>query len=117
MSPTAVLSNWAEMILPVAGIAILAALVPLSMARSFPQSWYGLFWNLLISFLILLVISVTYFAMFRPPNGIVAITSSGEYYMSSSAELIRLGLLSAMVWGPIVLVVLAMQPQKWRPEE
>ncbi len=116
MTPTAVLSNWAEMILPVAGVALLAALLPLSIARSFPQSWYGLFWNLLISFLVLLVISVTYFAMFRPPNDIVAITANGEYYMSSSAGLIRLGLLSAMVWGPIVLVVLAMQPQKWRPE-
>jgi len=116
MTPTAVLSNWATMILPVAGIALLAALLPLSMARSFPQSWYGLFWNLLISFLVLLVISVAYFAMFRPPNDIVAITANGEYYMSSSAELVRLGLLSAMVWGPIVLVVLAMQPSKWRPE-
>ncbi|PHR00071.1 MAG: hypothetical protein COB39_00315 [Marinosulfonomonas sp.] len=116
MTPTAVLSNWASMILPVAGIAVLAALLPLSMARSFPQSWYGLFWNLLISFLVLLVISVTYFAIFRLPNDIVAITANGEYYMSSSAELIRLGFLSAMVWGPIVLVVLAMQPQKWRPE-
>ncbi len=116
MTPTAVLSYWASMILPVAGIAVLAALLPLSMARSFPQSWNGLFWNLLISFLVLLVISITYFAMFRPPNDIVAITTNGEYYMSSSAELIRLGLLSAMVWGPIVLVVLAMQPQKWRPE-
>jgi glucan phosphoethanolaminetransferase (alkaline phosphatase superfamily) len=116
MTPAAVLSNWAEMILPVAGVALLAALLPLSMARSFPQSWYRLFWNLLISFLVLLVISVTYFAMFRPPNDIVAITANGEYYMSSAAGLIRLGLLSAMVWGPIVLVVLAMQPQKWRPK-
>ncbi len=116
MTPINVLSHWSSMILPVAGIAVLAALLPLTMARSFPQSWYGLFWNLLISFLVLLVISVTYFAMFRPPNDIVAIAANGEYYMSSSAGLIRLGLLSAMVWGPIVLVVLAMQPQKWRPE-
>jgi len=116
MSPNAVLSNWASMILPVAGVAALAALLSLMMARNFPQNWFGLFWNLLISFLVLLVISVTYFAMFRPPNDIVAITANGEYYMSSSAGLIRLGLLSAMVWGPIVLVVLAMQPQKWRPE-
>ncbi len=116
MTPSTVLSSWASMILPVAGVAVLAVLLPQIMARSFPQSWYGLFWNLLITFLVLLVTSVTYFAMFRPPNDIVAITANGEYYMSSSAGLIRLGLLSAMVWGPIVLVVLAMQPQKWRPE-
>ena len=116
MRPIVVLSYWAEMILPVVGVAVLAALLPLWMAHNFPQNWYGLFWNLLISFLILLVISITYFAMFRPPNDILAITANGEYYMSSATELIRIGLLSAMIWGPIVLVVLAMQPSRWRPE-
>ena len=116
MTPAEALSHWSAMILPVVAVAMLAWFLPLWMARNFPENWYGLFWNLLISFLVLLGVSVAYFATFRPPNDIVAITQNGEYYMSSAAELIRTGLLSAMVWAPIVLVVLAMQPQKWRPE-
>ena len=116
MTPTTTLSNWSSMILPVVVIAAIAVLLPLWLAGRLPQSMLGLGVNLVMSVGVLLGVSIAYFAAFRPPQVMLMITEGGEYFSYAVWDLLRVGLLSAMIWGPIVLVVLAMQPSKWRPE-
>ena len=116
MTPTTVLSNWASMILPVAGIAVVAALLPLMLATRLPQSWGGLGVNLVISGGVLMAVSAGYFAGFYLLEDARMLAMIGEVSGAAGWHFLRLGVLSAMVWGPIVLLVLAMQPQKWRPE-
>ena len=116
MAPTTVLSNWSAMILPVAVLAVLAAFLPLWLARRLPESMVGLGVNLLISSGVLLFICVLYFAKFYVGQDIQALAVVGEHAGAVALHLTRLGMMTALIWGPIVLAVLAMQPQRWRPE-
>lgn len=109
-------SHWTTMVLPIVVIAALSVFIPLGLAKRLPHSWAGLGTNLLISGLVLLAICIGYFAAFRPSKALIIITEAGEYYSYGAKDLLMVGLQSMMIWLPILLLVLAMQPQKWRPE-
>lgn len=109
-------SHWTTMVLPIVVIAALAVFIPLGLAKRLPHSWAGLGTNLLVSGMVLLALSTAYFAAFRPPKSLILITEAGEYYSYGAKDLLMVGLQSMMIWLPILLLVLAMQPQKWRPE-
>ncbi len=108
--------DWVGLILPVVVCVALAVALPLWLARRLPDSYAGLGMNFGLSALALLVISMVYFASFRPWGVVKQITQAGEYYTFVFWDVLISGLMSAMIWGPIVVLVLVMQPQKWRPD-
>ncbi|WP_428542154.1 hypothetical protein [Profundibacter sp.] len=116
MTPINVLSHWSSMILPAVLIAALAVFLPLWLAKKLPENMAGLGANLLASSGVLLFVSVLYFTWFYLDQDVRMMGMMYEHFGEMLRHLTRLGMLSAILWGPILLAVLAMQPSKWRPE-
>ena len=116
MTPINVLSHWSSMILPAVLIAVLAVLLPLWLAKKMPENMVGLGANLLVSAGVLMFVSVLYFTWFYMGQGVQVMGVMYDHFGEMLRHLTWLGMLSAILWGPILLAVLAMQPSKWRPE-
>lgn len=115
MTPADVLSHWSSMILPAVLIAALAVFLPLWLAKKLPENMAGLGVNLLASSGVLLFISVLYFTWFYLNQDIRMMGMMYAHFGEMLGHLTRLGMLSAILWGPILMAVLAMQPSNWRP--
>jgi len=116
MTPIDVLSDWPSMIVPAVLISALAVFLPLWLAKKLPENMLGLGANLLVSAGVLMFVSVLYFTWFYMGQGVQVMGVIYEHFGEMVRHLTRLGMLSAILWGPILLAVLAMQPSKWRPE-
>ena len=116
MTPINVLSHWSSMILPAVLIAALAVILPMWLAKKLPENMAGLGLNLLASAGVLMFVSVLYFTWVYMGQGVQVMGVMYEHFGGMVRHLTRLGMLSAILWGPILLAVLAMQPSKWRPE-
>ena len=116
MTPADVLSHWFSLILPAAFISALAVFLPLWLAKKLPENMLGLGANLLASSGMLMFVSALYFTWFYLGQGVQVMGALYEHFGEMIRHLTGLGMLSAILWGPILLAVLAMQPSKWRPE-
>ncbi len=107
-----ILQGW---LLPAVVALALAIVLPLRLARKFPQTMAGLALNLAVSGAALFVLATAYFAAsyaMRAPGVLAALTGApGGWW-----HFLRLGLLSGLWWGPVVLLMLATRPAQWRPE-
>jgi len=105
--------GWASLIVPAVIAAILALAIPYMLGRALPETMRGLMINLVISAGIMWLISCGYFALTYVQRGIetdVVLSGAGLMHVALTA------LKSAIFWLPLVLVQLATQPQRWRPE-
>ena len=116
MTATEALSHWSSMILPAVLVAALAVFLPLWLAQKLSENMLGLGANLLVSSGALLSLSVLYFAYFYVGQGVQMTGALSDHSGEMLRHLMWLGMLSSILWGPILLTVLAMQPSKWRPE-
>ena len=104
------LYSWV-LIAPVVLIVVIAALVPTLLARKLPETMAALAVNLILSACMLWGLSAVFFGVMYSWQGVpVAVVIAG------SLHLMILGAKAGLLWAPIILLVLAVQPQKWRPE-
>ena len=100
-----------SLIAPALVLVAVAWLLPTLLGRFLPESMLALGANLAVSALALWVVSAVGFALSYAQQGVPlpVLLDGGEHFAG-------LGRMAGLVWGPILLLALAVQPQKWRPE-
>jgi len=96
---------------PTLVLVALAWIIPTQVAKRMPETFRALFVNLLFSASALWGASAFGFALSYAVQGVPF-----AELLPGATHFIRLGLMAGMLWGPILLLALAMEPQKWRPE-
>ncbi|MEL6608082.1 MAG: hypothetical protein AAFO93_04130 [Pseudomonadota bacterium] len=108
---------WEYTVALIGPAVILGALgwfVPTYLGRILPETLWGLGLNLVVSWILLTgfaiaVFAIAYWAEGAPANLVLSRAGLAQY--AGSARI------SAIVWGPLLLLALAIQPQRWRPRE
>ena len=101
----------AELLLPMVALVALAFWVPHRVAQEVPETMAGLGLNLVISCIVMLVsAAVVLGALYLWQGTPLALLVRGI------GHLFGVALHTALIWVPIVLLQLAMQPQRWRPD-
>lgn len=100
-----------ELIAPAIVLVALAWLVPTFLARHLPETMLALGVNLAVSAVILWVFAALAFAVSYALQGIPF-----ELLTQGVVHFAGLGRSSVLFWGPILLLAIVMQPQKWRPD-
>lgn len=100
-----------ELILPMIILVGAAFWVPYRLAQELPESYPALAWNLCVSVLTIwifacLIVSILYLWQ---GFSILEVFGGGDHVVWVAAQ-------TALIWLPIVLLQLAMQPQHWRPD-
>ncbi|MEM9437526.1 MAG: hypothetical protein AAGA15_13775 [Pseudomonadota bacterium] len=96
---------------PAIVLVILAWIVPSQLAKRMPETMLALATNLAVSAVIIWIFSALGFAASYAAQGV-----PWSVMIANPEHFIWLGQVSALLWGPVLLLVLALQPQKWRPE-
>ncbi|WP_147125977.1 hypothetical protein [Shimia ponticola] len=100
-----------ELILPMVILVGVAFWVPHRLAQELPQSMPGLGVNLLISSLTMVVLAAVVLAGLYVWQG-----TPLSLLLTGVGHLVSVAAQTALIWGPVVLLQLAMQPQHWRPD-
>lgn len=104
-----------EILLPLLVLAAFAWAIPIYLMQFFPQSLGGLLWNGIVSAALLIVLCAAYILFswdVLERDGMPAIDTWQLLFL---AAVLR-GLKFSMFWGPILVLALVVQPQKWRPD-
>jgi hypothetical protein len=100
--------------LPVIVLAALAVLVPRLMERAVPESLGGLILNGVGSALVLSVLSAGYFAAAYAMRSSALLDLAGIAPGRTAAHFLRLGLMSGIVWAPVMVLAVASAPKRWK---
>ena len=100
-----------QLIGPVVVLVALAWILPTQVAKRMPETMTALAINLIFSAAALWGFAALGFAVSYYLQGVPV-----DVLMTGAQHFIWLGLLAGMFWGPILLLALAMEPQKWRPD-
>ena len=102
------------LVLPTLALALLGWAVPRALALVWPEGVGPLMWLGLVATLLMLVLAAAVFA------GLYAVQGAplGELFRlglwPGLWHFLRLGLLSALVWAPILTLAVAGLPRRWR---
>ena len=105
-----------SLIVPAIGAAILAWLIPQGLARLFPEGVRPLFALAALAALLMTLIAMAYFwAAYRAEDP--AYTAAlMERPLAAALALARPAAMSAMLWGPILVLSVAQLPSRWTKE-
>lgn len=102
--------------LPALMLAVLAFAVPRLLARVLPEGVKPLMLNAFLSTILLFVLSAVFFFCLYLWQGL----SAAEVFVPGLAASVllfgRLGLISAIIWAPIMILSVAGLPRKWVKE-
>ena len=99
------INYFVDIIIPIAAFLVMAWCLPTFLARFVPMSVTGLIMNGIFSIVVLTVLGASYMWWL---GGIGA----GEGFMFLT---IRHSVRFALIWAPVLILALIVQPQKWRP--
>ncbi len=102
--------------LPAVFLAALAFAVPRLLARVLPEGVTPLLLNALLSTSLLFVISAAFFFCLYFWQGLSFAQISEPGLAANVVFFGRLGLIAALIWGPIMLLSVAGLPRKWVKE-
>ena len=104
------------LILPALALAVLGWLVPRVLARVWPEGVGPLLLLALASTLILIVLATALFVMLYLGQGVPLALILDVGVLGGWPHLLRLGLVSALVWAPIMILSVANLPRHWKEE-
>ena len=104
------------LVVPVMVLAVLAYGVPRLLARWLPEGVTPLMVNALLSTVLLFALSAVFFALLYFWQGLPVDQLSGVGLAASVVFFGRLGLMSAIIWAPIMILSVAGLPRKWVKE-
>ncbi len=102
-----------NLILPATMIALLGFAVPRVLARVFPEGVKPLLLNTFLSTVLLFLISALFFACLYLWQGVPVGEIAATGWAANILFFGRLGLISGMIWAPIMLLSVAGLPRKW----
>lgn len=101
------------LLIPAMILAFLAWIVPKLLSLVLPEGVRPLLLNALLSTLLLFVISTLFFVVLYAVQG-VGVAEMSEYGFSANAVFFgRLGLISGLVWAPVMVLSVANLPRHW----
>ncbi|MBL4813675.1 MAG: hypothetical protein JKX69_15260 [Rhodobacteraceae bacterium] len=103
-----------ELFLPALALVALGWLVPQVLARLFSEGVGPLIWLGVASTVILLCLSSVGFYLLYVAKGMPLFALTQERLAGPAGHFLRLGGLSAMFWGPIMLLSVARLPRRWK---
>ncbi len=104
------------LLLPAIVIAALGYLVPRLLARALPEGVKPLLLNTFLSTILLFAISAMFFVCLYLWQGVSLSELNASGLSVSVVFFGRLGLASAIIWAPIMLLSVAGLPRKWVKE-
>ncbi|MGB0798811.1 MAG: hypothetical protein ACPGRD_05795 [Planktomarina sp.] len=102
-----VVDIWWEIAAPLLVLAGFAWCIPTLLARWLPEAIIALILNAIVSALLLICLSGAY---------IYFSWEASVYTHMLAIAALGAGSKTILVWGPIVILALSVQPQKWRPD-
>ena len=99
----------AGVVLPLVLMAVAGWVVPAVLGRLLRRSLGGLLLNVLVSFVVLLVLSILLFVWLYGP-------AAGRVWDEAKGYFVLLGVRSALIWAPVMVLSVANQPRKWGAE-
>jgi hypothetical protein len=106
----------ADLILPLLGLGGLGWLVPRLLGRVWPEGAIPLLFLALVATLLLVLLSALLFLLLYRWQGEPVTTLFAQEFAAGAAYFLRLGLLSALVWAPIMILSIAGLPKHWKHE-
>ncbi|MEM1235285.1 MAG: hypothetical protein AAGH70_14280 [Pseudomonadota bacterium] len=100
-----------ELILPALVLVAVAWIVPTWLGKRLPETMLALGANLAVSAFIIWVFAALAFATSYALQGVPV-----RALIDGTQHFAGLGRASVLFWGPILLLAIVMQPQKWRPD-
>ena len=94
-------------------MAAMAFVVPRLLARVLPEGVMPLMFNAFISSALLFVLAACFFVALYIWQGMPLAEIMAPGWAKNLAFFGRLGLMSAIIWGPIMLLSVAALPRRW----
>ena len=101
------------LILPALALAVLGWLVPRLLARAWPEGVGPLLLLALVSTLILTALAAAFFMLLYLGQGVPLAVILDVGVLGGWPHFLRLGLASALVWAPIMILSVASLPRHW----
>jgi hypothetical protein len=105
-----------SLVLPVLALGALGWLVPRLLGQVWPEGVRPLLLLALVSTLLLIALSAGLFALLYVWQGLPVAALLGPGVAAGLGHFLRLGLLSALVWAPIMVLTVAGLPRRWKEE-
>jgi hypothetical protein len=106
----------AGMILPLLGMGVLGWLVPRLLGRVWPEGVVPLLLLALVATLLLILLSALLFLLLYRWQGAPVGALLSEGVAAGAAYFLRLGVLSALAWAPVMVLSVAGLPKHWKHE-
>ncbi len=104
----------ADLLLPALGLMLLAVLVARGVEVLVPESLVGLAAMALVSALLCWGLASAGFALLYVQEDARILTLLGDAPTASAGHFLRLGGRAALIWAPILLLVVTTAPRRWK---
>jgi hypothetical protein len=104
------------LILPVLALALLGWAVPRALARVFPEGVWPLVLLGFFSTLVMLVLAAVTFMALYSLQGVPVAVLFDAGLAAGIVHFGRLGLGSALIWAPVMVLTVAGLPKRWKHE-
>ncbi|NSX53435.1 hypothetical protein [Parasulfitobacter algicola] len=101
-------------VLPLIVICILALWLPRRLGPMFPETVMGLVVNGMVTALVMLALAMAYFWAAYGLQSDAIFQLIGDVPLQSFLHFLRLSMLSAFLWGPLVVLSAANQHRHWK---
>lgn len=103
-------------VLPVVLLALCGAVLPRALSRVFPEGVRPLLWLSAVSTLFMVAFGTGLFMVLYRLQGVQVATFFEAGAWRGGWHFLRLGLLSGLAWGPVMVLSIASLPRRWREE-
>lgn len=101
------------LVIPALFLALIGWLVPKLLSLIWPEGVRPLFALAFCATLIMLVLGTGFFVVLYVWQGVPLVTLFEAGLLAGTAHFARLGLVSALLWGPIMVLSVAGLPKHW----
>lgn len=105
-----------HLILPALVLVFVGWLVPRLLFHVFPEGIKPLILLAVCSTVVMFGFGITFFGVLYLAQGIPWAMLSGDGWVGFVAHFLRLGAVSALLWGPIMALSVASLPRRWKRE-
>ncbi len=106
-----------DLIVPALALAAMGWSVPRLLFHVFPEGVKPLILLGVCSALVMLVLGIGFFTVLYLAQGIDWAALMRDGWMAFLGHFLKLGAISALLWGPVMLLAVASLPKRWTDKE